>query len=102
MVICDILDGQKIKSLDDLYYIDACGEDDMIDTNEFVVQLTGTQLKNNFTKIADAGDIGVFNVQDECIDFFNEDGDKKGSYNFYYLEDDEEREFNETLFELVD
>lgn len=102
LLLKDLKDGQKIKTLDDLYYLDVDGDDNTYDTDDCFIQLTGRQLKN-FDKIATAGDIGTFCKESGSIVFskpntsngLNED-------EYIFLDQSDEGKIDLELFELVE
>lgn len=61
----ELQDGQKIKALDDIYYI---GDGSLIFSEDCEVYVTSNQIANK-RLIANAGDIGTWN-EDEQILYF--------------------------------
>ena len=101
MNVQNLKDGQKVKTLDDLYYIDLCGEHNSYSTDDCYTQLTGKLLKE-MVKIASAGDIGIYNKEFNALKFkqpTEEDPLHEEEYIFCdYSDHDEELD----LFKIVE
>ncbi len=101
MLISELKDGQKLEALDDLYFLDVCGEENVYDTEDCYIQLTGTHLKQ-LSKIASAGDIGTYNEEFSSIKFLQPKENDPNYEEEYIFFEGEDAKLDLDLFALVE
>lgn len=103
MLISELQDGQKIETMDDLYYIQLDGEDNTYNTDDCYVQLTGNLLRQ-MCKIASAGDIGTYNEEFGAIKFMQPNPNLDGVLveEEYIFFEGPEGKLDLNMFALVD
>jgi len=101
MKLSELKDGQRIKELDDLLYIDLVGEQDSYSTEDCYTQLTGNHLKQ-MTKIASVEQIGKYNKEMGSIVFEQiKPNGEIGEEEYIFLDRSENGKIDLELFELV-
>ena len=101
MKVSDLKDGQKVKTLDDLYYIDLSGELHSYSTDDCYAQLTGKLLKE-MVKIASTGDIGIYNEEFNALKFLHPTEDDPLHEEEYIFCDGDDYDEDLDLFEIVE
>lgn len=97
----ELKNGQRIKALDKIFYVE---DGSVVNNDDRAIYITETQITSGrgLTPVANKGDIGIWNENDRTLEFSRINSDGKEITNYLdFAEDCEWNDIDEEIFEVL-